>query len=215
MPKPTQPILLYGFPLSGHSHRAELMLRLLELPYEVRQVNLPAGEQKGEAFLRLNPFGAVPVIDDNGTVVADSAAILVYLAQRYDEGRRWLPADPVGAAEVQRWLSVAQGPIANGPAVMRVAKIFGAPIDLVRPRQLADRVLAQIEAHLTARRYLLGDSPTIADVALYSYIAVAPEGELSLEPYKAIGAWLKRIEALPNFIPMPQAKQPAGETARQ
>src|SRR4051812_15006554 len=130
MTKPARPILLYGFKLSGHSHRAELMLSLLGLPFEFRPVDLPAGEQKGEAFLRLNPFGAVPVIDDNGTVIADSVAILVYLALTYDGARRWLPADPAGAAAVQRWFSAAQGPIANGPALVRLAKAFGASLDL-------------------------------------------------------------------------------------
>jgi len=205
MSKPAQPIVLHGFRLSGHSHRAELMLRLLDLPYEFRQVDLPAGEQKGEAFLRLNPFGTVPVIEDGGTVVADSAAILVYLAMRYDEHRHWLPADPAGAAAVQRWLSVAQGPLANGPAVLRVAKLFGQSVDLARPRLLADRALSQLDAHLAGSSFLVGAAPTLADVAIYSYVAVAPEGEVALEPYPAIGAWLGRVEALPNFIPMPRS----------
>src|SRR4029077_16221900 len=139
----------------------ELMLRLLDLPYEFRVVDLPAGEQKSPAFLRLNPFGTVPVIEDGGTVVADSAAILVYLATRYDETRHWLPAAPAGAGAVQRWLSMAQGPLANGPAVLRVAKVFGQSVDLVRPRLLADRALSQLNAHLAGRSFLVGEVPTV------------------------------------------------------
>src|ERR1700739_4946137 len=108
--KPVKPIILYGFKKSGHSHRAELMLRLLNLPFDFRQVDLAGGEQRGEAFLKLNPFGTVPVIEDNGVVVADSCAILVYLATKYDAAGHWLPRDAEGAAQVQRWLSVAQGP---------------------------------------------------------------------------------------------------------
>ena len=203
MPQPAQPILLYGFKLSGHSHRAELMLSLLGLPFEFRPVDLPAGEQRGADFLRLNSFGTVPVIDDGGTVIADSAAILVYLALAYDPGRRWLPADPAGAAGVQRWLSAAQGPLANGPALVRFAKAFGGSFDLERPRQLTDRILTQLESHLARRSYLVGEGPTIADIAMYSYVAAAPEGGIALKPYGATGAWLERIEALPGFVAMP------------
>ena len=203
MPQPAQPIRLYGFKLSGHSHRAELMLSLLGLPFEFRPVDLPAGEQRGADFLRLNSFGTVPVIDDGGTVIADSVAILVYLALAYDPGRRWLPADPAGAAAVQRWLSAAQGPLANGPALVRFAKAFGGSFDLERPRQLTDRILTQLESHLARRSYLVGEGPTLADVAMDSYVAAAPEGGIALKPYGATGAWLERIEALPGFVAMP------------
>ena len=203
MPQPAQPILLYGFKRSGHSHRAELMLSLLGLPFAFRPVDLPGGEQRGADFLRLNSFGTVPVIDDGGTVIADSAAILVYLALAYDPARRWLPADPAGAAAVQRWLSAAQGPLANGPALVRFAKAFGGSFDLERPRQLTDRILTQLESHLARRSYLVGEGPTLADIAMYSYVAAAPEGGIALKPYGATGAWLERIEALPGFVAMP------------
>ena len=203
MPQPAQPILLYGFKRSGHSHRAELMLSLLGLPFAFRPVDLPGGEQRGADFLRLNSFGTVPVIDDGGTVIADSAAILVYLALAYDPGRRWLPADPAGAAAVQRWLSAAQGPLANGPALVRFAKAFGGSFDLERPRQLTDRILTQLESHLARRSYLVGEAPTLADIAMDSSIAAAPEGGIALKPYGATGAWLERIEALPGFVAMP------------
>ena len=101
----SNPIKLYNFPKSGHAHRIELMLSLLALPTELVFVDLAAGAHKQPEFLALNPFGQVPVIDDNGTVIADSNAILVYLAKKYDNGA-WLPEDPVAAAAVQRWLSV-------------------------------------------------------------------------------------------------------------
>src|SRR5258708_2085422 len=119
-------IKLYNFPRSGHSHRVELMLSLLELPTELVFVDLVKGAHKQADFLALNSFGQVPVIDDQGVVLADSNAILVYLAQKYGKGR-WLPSDPVGAARVQRWLSVAAGPIAFGPAGARLVTRFGAP----------------------------------------------------------------------------------------
>ena len=108
-------IRLYRHPLSGHSHRTELMLSLLGLPFEVVDIDLRAGAHKRRRFWRKNPLGQVPVIEDEGVVIADSNAILVYLAGRYDAGAQWLPRDPLAAARVQWWLSLAAGPIAAGP----------------------------------------------------------------------------------------------------
>ena len=202
-PVPNQPITLFGFKLSGHSHRAEVMLRLLQLPYEFRAVNLRGGEQKSAAFLQLNPFGTVPVIDDGGTVIADSVAILVYLATAYDPARRWLPVEAKQAAQVQRWLSVAQGPVYNGPAMARMVKLFGVAADYERCKAIAATLFSVLESHLGPRDFLVGDGPTIADIALYSYIAVSADGGLSLADYGAIRAWIARLEALPHFEPMP------------
>lgn len=207
----SKPIKLYGFAKSGHSHRAELMLRLLDLPFERHDIDLLGGEQRGEAFLRLNPFGTVPVIDDNGAIVADSCAILVYLASRYDPAGIWLPKDPFGAAQVQLWLSVAQGPVFNGPCCARLVKLFGGDFDLARAQATAEKLFAALDGVLAHRTFLVDERPTIADVALYTYIAHAPEGGVSLAPHAPIRAWLSRIEALPRFSPMPatQAAIPA------
>jgi len=202
-------IVLHGFRLSGHSHRAELMLNLLRLPYEFRHVDLAQGAQLRPQFLALNPFGIVPVIEDGAVVVADSVAILVYLATRYDPERRWLPTDPVEAAQVQRWLSVAQGPVFNGPCAARLVKLFKRDLDYERAVATAERLFAVLEPYLDGRDFLVGNGATLADVALYSYIAQAPEGEVSLQPYPAIRAWLARIEALPNFLAMPVVQKPA------
>jgi glutathione S-transferase len=199
--KPAQPIKLYRHALSGHCHRVELLLNLLELPYERIDIDLRAREQKQPAFLQLNRFGQVPVIDDGGTVIADSNAILVYLAKRYDDGK-WLPADPVGAAQVQRWFSVAAGPLATGPAAARRATVFGAPLDAQALIAQSHALLAIIEEELAEHDYLLGPTPTLADIACYSYIAHAPEGNVSLESYAHVRAWLSRIEQWPNFVAM-------------
>jgi glutathione S-transferase len=204
--RPSKPILLHGFPLSGHSHRAELMLRLLDLPFDFHQVDLAGGEQRGEAFLRLNPFGTVPVIEDDGVVVADSCAILVYLATKYDPDGLWLPRDAAGAAQVQRWLSVAQGPVFNGPCCARLVNVFGMDFDHARAKAVAERLFKTLDRVLADRTFLVNERPTIADVALYSYIAHAPEGGVALTPHAHIVAWLRRIEALPGFAPMPATK---------
>jgi glutathione S-transferase len=200
---PQKAIKLFGFPLSGHSHRVELMLSLLGLPSEFVLVDLTKGAHKHPEFLAMNPFGQVPVIDDNGTVLADSNAILVYLAQKYGEVH-WLPSDAAGAAAVQRWLSIAAGPLAAGPARARLITVFGAPYNAEEVIANAHALLKVIEAELSGRQYLVGEQPSIADVASYSYIAHAPEGNVSLADYPNLRAWLARIEALPHFVAMPR-----------
>lgn len=204
---PATPIKLYRFPLSGHSHRAELMLSLLGLPAELVDVDLRKGAHKQPEFLKLNSFGQVPVLDDNGTVVADSNAILVYLARAYG-GTAWLPDDPAGEAAVQRWLSVAAGQIAFGPAAARLHTVFGASNNAEEVIARAHALLKIMESELSHRAFLAGSRPTIADVASYTYIAHAPEGNVDLSPYPQVRGWLSRVEALPGFVPM--QKTPVG-----
>ncbi|PJI43786.1 glutathione S-transferase family protein [Ferrovibrio sp.] len=197
---------LHSFPLSGHAHRARLMLALLGLQAEVVDVDLRGGAQKQPSYLAMNAFGQVPVLEDgdpeNPVVIADSNAILVYLAGKYDRSGRWLPADPATAAQVQRWLSVAAGQLLMGPARARMVKLFSSPFDHDACRQAATQLFDVMEQHLQGRDWLAATHATIADIALYSYTAHAPEGDVSLEPYPGIRAWIARIEALPGFVPM-------------
>lgn len=194
-------ITLHGFPLSGHSHRAELLLSLLGLKATVVEVDLRKGAHKQPDFLKINAFGQVPVLEDGQDVIADSNAILVYLARKYG-GDQWLPSDPLQAARVERWLSVAAGQIASGPARARLITVFGAGYNPEETIANAHALLKVVEAELQGRQWLVGSKPTIADVAAYTYIAHAPEGNVSLEPYPAVRAWLKNVEALPGFVPM-------------
>jgi glutathione S-transferase len=196
------PIKIHRHALSGHCHRVELLLSLLGLEHELADVDLARGAHREPAFLRLNPFGQVPVLDDGGTVVADSNAILVYLAARHDAGGTWHPRDPAGAAAVQRWLSVAAGELAHGPAAARLVTLFGAPLDHARAKATAERLFDLLDRHLAEGPFLTGEHPTIADVALYAYVAHAPEGGVSLDDRPAVRAWLARVEALPGFVPM-------------
>ncbi len=198
---PAQPIRLHRFFLSGHSHRVELLLSLLKLPYVLVDVALADKAHKQPAFLAMNPFGEVPVLQDGEVTLADSNAILVYLASRYDNGT-WLPRDPVGAAAVQRWLSVAAGWVAFGPARARLATLFKAPVDAAEAIARAHELFVVMEQELQKTPYLTGATPTLADIANYSYIAHAPEGNVSLEPYPHLRRWLQRIETLPGFVPM-------------
>ena len=148
MSQPT--IKLYGFPLSGHSHRVELMLSLLGLPNEFILVDLKQGAHKTPEFIaNLNRFGQVPVIDDGGTV-------------------------------------------------------FGAEVDTVSAINRAYALLNVMEQQLGESRFLAGDQPSIADIAFYTYVAHAPEGNVSLSDYPEVRAWLASIEALPGFVAMPR-----------
>ena len=196
------PIRFFRHPRSGHCHRVELLMAMLGLPYETVDVDIPGGELRTPAFLALNRFAQVPVIDDAGTVVADSNAILVYLARRYGDAR-WLPEDAMGAAGVQRWLSAAAGPVAHGVAAARLAAVFGAPIDAPAAIARGHQFLAVLDAELAGRTFLAADHATIADLACYSYVAHAPEGGVALDAYAHVRAWLARVEALPRFVPMP------------
>ena len=201
---------LYHHPLSGHAHRARLFLSLLGVAHEAIEVDLKAGAHKRPEFLALNPFGQVPVLDDDGTVVSDSNAILVYLARKLGRAE-WLPVDAEGEAAVQRWLSVAAGELAYGPAAARLVTVFGAKFNPEEVIGRAHTLLGRLEAHLAGRDWLVGPHPTIADVALYSYLARAPEGNVDLSGYANVNAYLRRIEALPGFVPFVQT--PAGLTA--
>lgn len=197
-------IQLHRMALSGHCHRVELFLSLIGQPCELVDVNLAAGEHKSPAFLARNAFGQVPVIEDGPVTLADSNAILVYLEGRYAPGQ-WLPRDPVGAASVQRWLSVAAGPLAFGPAAARVVNLFRRPDDTAPLVARAHQLFRVMEGELAGRHWLVGDKPTLADVAMYSYTARAPEGGVSLQDYPQVRAWLRRVEGLPGFVPMPQS----------
>lgn len=192
---------LYTHPLSGHSHRATLFLALIGADVEIVTVDLAKGEHKSDEFLALNRFGQLPVLVDDDTAIADSNAILVYAAKKF--GRTdWLPEAPAGAAVVQRWLSVASGQIAFGPAAARLITVFGAGYDADEVIARAHAVLTVIEDELDGRNWITGSAqPTIADVALYSYIARAPEGNVDLSGYARVNAWLGRIEALAGFVP--------------
>ncbi|MCS4095427.1 glutathione S-transferase family protein [Rhizobium sp. BK176] len=198
---------LYSHPLSGHSHRAHLFLSLIGIDAEVVQVDLAAREHKSAKFLALNPFGQLPVLEDGDVVISDSNAILVYLAKKYaPEG--WLPGEPAAAAAIQRWLSVAAGEIAYGPCAARLVTLFGATFDSGEVIARAHRILQLIDDRLVDREWIAASRPTIADVALYSYIARAPEGNVDRSAYRNVTAWLERIEGLPGFEPF--QKSPVG-----
>jgi glutathione S-transferase len=198
------PLRLHRFVLSGHCHRVELLLSLLELPVELVDIDLAGGEQKRPPFLALNAFGQVPVLEDGALTLADSNAILLYLAASYGPAR-FVPSSPALLAEQQRWFSVAAGPLALGPAAARAHLLFKSPADLPAAQARAHALFRVMNAHLAARPFLLGSELGLADVSNYAYVAHAPEGGVALDEYPNLRAWIARVEATPRFVPMKRA----------
>ncbi|HEU4845803.1 MAG TPA: glutathione S-transferase [Burkholderiaceae bacterium] len=203
---PATTLILHGTRLSGHVHRVELLLHMLGLPYEL--VDAPAEVRNGAAFRAMNPLGQIPVLQDGDLALADSNAILTYLARRYAPDSGWLSDDPVQAAEIARWLSIAAGELRYGPAAARMVTLWNMDGDLVRAHAIAARLLAVMEQHLATRSFLAAGRPTLADLACYGYVAHAPEGGIALDAYPAVRAWLQRVAALPGFVPMPVSAPP-------
>ena len=200
-PENNKPIKFYRYEVSGHCHRAQLMMSLLDLPYEIIDLNRD-GSNQPEDFLEMSPFGQVPVIDDNGFKLCDSNAILVYLVKKYNDGYAWLPEDAENASRIQRWLSIAAGELVSSLAFARFSKVFKVDIDYATTKKKSESLLEIINNTLNQHDFLIGNEITIADIACYTYVAHAPEGDISLDPYPKIKTWLSKIESLPRFVPM-------------
>ncbi|ASL40959.1 MULTISPECIES: glutathione S-transferase family protein [Acetobacteraceae] len=193
--------ILYNCPPSGNCYKVRLFAALTGIELDIQDVDLVAGAHKTAAFTALNPWQQVPVLQDGETVIWDSQAILVYLAEKYGK-TDWWPADPATRAAVIEWLSVSVNEIQHGPADARLVKLFDYPLrydDAVRNSQ---RTLKVIDQHLSTQKWLSADRPTIADCAAYPYLALAPEGDIALDPYPSLRRWIDNMEKLPGYVPV-------------
>lgn len=196
-------IKLYGHEISGNVYKVRLLLELLEVEYEFVRLDLMKGEHKSAEYLKINPFGQIPSLVDDEQIFLDAQAILVYLAGKYGN-EQWLPTSPEGLSKVVRWLSTTAGEIRQGVEFARLHHLFGIKtIDIDRASEKSAFILEQIDKHLTDRKWLELDRPTIADIAAFPYIALAEDGKISLAEYPHILAWIERMKQLPNFIGMP------------
>ncbi len=195
-------IQLYGHELSGNSYKVRLFLSLLKLEFEWIKVDLMTAEHKGTEHLARNPFGQVPVLVDGDVTLPDAQAILVYLARQYG-GEAWLPSEALPLAQVVRWLSTAAGEVRQGPENARLYYLFGATnINIERATQKAEFILTQLDKHLSTYSWLEFDRPTIADLAVFPYVALARDGKINLDAYPHVLAWIERVKQLPGYIPM-------------
>ncbi|MEL7034267.1 MAG: glutathione S-transferase [Cyanobacteria bacterium J06592_8] len=196
-------IKLYGLELSGNSYKVKLFLELLNLEYQWIEVDLLKGEHKSPEYLALNPFGQVPLLIDGDIKLADAQAILVYLARQYG-GEQWLPADALPLAQVVRWLSTTVGEVRQGPENARLFHFFGVTnINIDRAHEKAEYILTQLNQHLSTRTWLEFEHPTIADIAVFPYVALSGDGKIDLSSYSNVLAWMERIKKLPGYVSMP------------
>lgn len=197
-------MLLYNSPVSGNCYKVRLLLSHLGVAYELRTVDVVDRSNRPELLSGLNPALRVPtLVLDDGRPLAESGAILWY----FGEGTRFVPEDRYARAQVLQWMFFEQYDHEPALAVVRFWLTYsGRPeafADRIEERQAAGhRALAAMESHLDGRELLVGDSLTIADIALYAYTHVAHEGGFELDRYPAVHAWLQRVAAEPGHIPI-------------
>jgi glutathione S-transferase len=203
-------ITLYDYELSGNCYKLRLFMSFLQIPYTTRPIDFyPGREHKSEWFLKINPLGQLPVIDDDGFVLRDAQAILVYLAARYDESGRWYPgSEPKLLGEVSQWLAFADGITATASAARLHDGLFYA-LDIDAARAGAHRLFRILDEHLwfgeqEGRDWICAEAhPTIADVACFPYIMLSEEGGISRQDYPAIRRWCDRLKRIEGFMVMP------------
>ena len=200
---------LYDYVLSGNCYKVRLLAAFLGLDYEAEAIDFYPGKQhRSDVFREINPLGQLPVLDDDGVILRDAQAILLYLANKYDRERAWWPAEnAVRVGEVAQWLSFADQITATASAA-RLHDMLGYDLDVEAARAGAGNLFRVLEDHLTNREFdgshwIVGDRPTIADIACFPYIALCGDGGISLQPFPAIQRWIRRLTGLPGFVGMP------------
>jgi glutathione S-transferase len=195
-------VLLYNSAVSGNCYKVRLLAAHLGLPLELREVDVVDRSNRRELLGDLNPALRVPtLVLDDGRPLAESGAILWYLG----DGTRFVPSDAYARGQVLQWLFFEQYDHEPGVAVARFLIAYSGRAeefaDLIAERQKQGRrAIGALEAHLETRDWLVGDGMTLADIALYAYTHVAPEGGIELEPYPAVRAWLDRVAAQPGHV---------------
>ena len=196
---------LYGNSTSGNCWKPAVMLHVRGLPFRWVEVDILKGESRTAEFLKLNPNGRVPLLVlPDGRTLAESNAMLLHLG----EGTAWLPSDPYLRAKTYEWLFFEQ--YSHEPYVATVrfwvryaGKAQEKAQEIVERTARGHAALGVMEKALASTPFLVGQEPTLADIALYAYTHVAPEGGFSLEGYPAIRRWLDRVRTAPGVVPMP------------
>lgn len=201
---------LYSYNESGNSYKVRLLAALLKVDLEIVELDYFSDEQHSEKFLKINPKGEVPALVDGDIILTDSAAILVYLAGKYSDKNTWWSEDLVEQAKIVDWLAFAASWVQYGVFTARAILSFKGPYNglglesteqtLKEAKIRGHKSLAILDGVLKDREWLANNRPTIADIAVFVYVALAPMGDISLEPYPNVRAWIERIKDLPNFI---------------
>ena len=201
-------LVLYDYELDENCYKVRLLLAALGLGCRKVAVDMvPGAEQTRPPLLLLNPLGTLPILKDGPTALREAEAILVYLAQRYDAARSWLPADPVASGQVVMWLIFAARDL-HAAVVARRHALFDLPADGPATEAAARRAFRVMEDHLTARRldgadWVVGAGPTLADISLFPSFALSRDFGIEHEAYPALRRWARRVRTVPGFSTMP------------
>lgn len=201
-------IRLYDYTLSGSCYKVRLLLDFLGLDYERLAVDFyPGREHRGAAFRKINPLRQVPVLDDGALRLRDAQAILAYLAHRYDDTGQWLPTEPSAFGQVMMWVNFAGGEMMAASAA-RLHDVLGYTLDIDDARTKARHALTVLDDHLSERAlvdktWIVGDSPTIADIACFPYAALSGDGGVPHDSYPQLRNWLRAFRRLDRFKAMP------------
>lgn len=193
---------IHGTMQSINTYKVRMLLTILDVPYELVELDMYGGEHKREPFLSLNRFGQMPALEDGGFSVGDSHACLVYVARKYDPSGNWLPADAEGEAKVAEWLSKSANEIHQGPWMKR-AKIrrpdaITLPDEEIDAR--CDHILRIMDEHLADRDWLALDRCTIADVSCFAAISMLKVSGYDTDKWPNLSAWLDRLKSLPGAM---------------
>ena len=195
---------VYGMTLSGNCYKVRLLLELIDRTYKWIEVDTRRGETRTEAFLKMNPNGKIPVLRlEDSRCLPESNAILYYLSQ----GTSFFPADPYDAACTLQWMFFEQYShepyIAVNRSIIHIHKKAEQNAELIRQNDVRGHAALQVmESHLNGRSFFVGERYTIADIALYAYTHLAPEGHFDLERYPALREWLDRVADQARHVTM-------------
>jgi glutathione S-transferase len=194
---------LYHRDASLYSYKVRLLLGFLDVPFEGVQVaRLPSGKNDvDQAYLALNPRAQIPTLDDDGMVLWGSTAILTYVALRHDPARQWMPQEPRRAAEVMQWLELAQNEVRSGLFMTRAISRFGYQGDLATARAAGFAALRILDERLCGRTWLVGEHPTLADLACFPEVVLSDRADFGIAEYGGVCAWVQRFQQLRGFIP--------------
>lgn len=199
---------LHDYVLSAGCYKARLLCALLGVTYEVAPVDyFPGRKHLTPEYLALNPLGELPILEDGDLVLGDVPAILAYIAGRHDPAGRWLPRDPPALAQVIAWLDFSAGRM-KALAEARLYDVLGVPCDIEAARGNGRNAMRLLDDFLADRaiigaEWLVGEHPTIADIACFADAALSHDCGIGHEDYPAVNLWQRRVRKLPRFVSMP------------
>ena len=218
---------LYDYVLSGNCYKVRLLASLLGVEYQSTAIDFHPGlEHESAAMLQLNPAGTLPVLVAGETVLTETAAMLVWLAQRFDAGRSWWPThDDAQITAIMQWLGIASR-LSMTVGELRLHTMLLKPVDAEAALAGALAVLRELESGLTEQQlrghnWLAGEQPTIADIACFPYTALSPDAGIEHDNYPALRRWQHAVRSLEGFVTMPgifelhENRSPDGGAAKE